>query len=334
MVAFATQSNIQTTGADIVPIGANGAGKSKLLTAAELRAFATLYSSSQVDTLLAAKQATLVSGTNLKSINGTTLLGSGDLTVSATPAGSSGQVQFNSAGSFGGAAALVYAATGTHVSITSQAAANVPLCVKGAASQSGNLSEWQNSSGTILTRLNNSGQIIIPSGGLRSSSDPTNRYFDPENGWSTNLQATIYSYSLVRLLAQNTQSGFSILNETLSGNVWGTGNKSVTVKGWDCDSVPNRGVCELIISAGNAHSSGQTNTGQGVSGANVTIRGGNGASAATTAAANGGDVILTPGLAYGTGARGRIVLSFLPTSDPAVVGALWNDGGTIKISAG
>lgn len=164
MVAFATQNNIQTTGADIVPIGANGAGKSKLLTAAELRTFASLYSASQVDTLLSAKQATLVSGTNLKSINGTTLLGSGDLTISATPAGSSGQLQFNSAGAFGGAAALAYAASGTHLTITSQAAATVPFCVKGAASQSGNLSEWRNSAGTILLSITSAGVIGNVSG--------------------------------------------------------------------------------------------------------------------------------------------------------------------------
>ena len=34
---------------------------------------------------LAGKQATLVSGTNLKTVNGSTLLGSGDLVVTSTP---------------------------------------------------------------------------------------------------------------------------------------------------------------------------------------------------------------------------------------------------------
>jgi len=159
VVAFATQSNIQTTGASVVPIGSNGAGKSKLLTASELRAFASLYSASQVDTLLAAKQATLVSGTNLKSINGTTLLGSGDLTVSATPGGSSGQVQFNSAGAFGGAAALVYAGTGTHVTVTAQSASAVPFCVKGAASHTGNLNELRSSGGTLLSYFGSDGHL-------------------------------------------------------------------------------------------------------------------------------------------------------------------------------
>lgn len=39
----------------------------------------------------------------------------------------------------------------------------------------------------------------------------------------------------------------------------------------------------------------------------------------------GGNVILLGGLQDGVD---------LPTSDPAVVGALWNDGGTVRISNG
>ena len=54
------------------------------------------------------KQATLVSGTNIKTINSTSLLGSGDITVGETPGGSDTQVQFNDGGSFGGDAGLTY----------------------------------------------------------------------------------------------------------------------------------------------------------------------------------------------------------------------------------
>lgn len=50
-----------------------------------------------------AKQDALVSGTNIKTVNGASLLGSGDVTVSAAPAGTSGQLQYNNAGAFGGA---------------------------------------------------------------------------------------------------------------------------------------------------------------------------------------------------------------------------------------
>jgi hypothetical protein len=33
-------------------------------------------------------------------------------------------------------------------------------------------------------------------------------------------------------------------------------------------------------------------------------------------------------------ANGAILFAGLPTSDPAVAGQLWNDGNTLKISAG
>jgi hypothetical protein len=57
------------------------------------------------------KQATLVSGTSIKTVNGNTLLGSGDITVSASAAGSNTQVQFNSGGAFGGSANLTFNGT-------------------------------------------------------------------------------------------------------------------------------------------------------------------------------------------------------------------------------
>jgi hypothetical protein len=46
------------------------------------------------------KQAALVSGTNIKTINGSSVLGSGNLVVSGTPAGSTSEVQFNNSGAF------------------------------------------------------------------------------------------------------------------------------------------------------------------------------------------------------------------------------------------
>lgn len=64
-----------------------------------------------------AKQDTLVSGTNIKTINSTSLMGSGDLTVSASPGGSTTQVQYNSAGAFAGASGIT--TTGTELVIAS-----------------------------------------------------------------------------------------------------------------------------------------------------------------------------------------------------------------------
>ena len=52
-------------------------------------------------------QETLVSGTNIKTINGTSVLGSGNITT-AVVAGSNTQVQFNNAGAFGASANLTW----------------------------------------------------------------------------------------------------------------------------------------------------------------------------------------------------------------------------------
>jgi hypothetical protein len=57
------------------------------------------------------KQALLVSGTNIKTINSNSILGSGDLAISASAAGSTTQVQYNNAGAFAGDADFTYNAT-------------------------------------------------------------------------------------------------------------------------------------------------------------------------------------------------------------------------------
>lgn len=56
-------------------------------------------------------QATLVSGTNIKTINSTSLLGAGNISISASPGGADTQVQYNSAGAFAGSANLTFNGT-------------------------------------------------------------------------------------------------------------------------------------------------------------------------------------------------------------------------------
>jgi hypothetical protein len=55
---------------------------------------------SAIQTQIDGKQATLVSGTNIKTINSTSLLGSGDITISANPSGVSGAIQFSNGSAF------------------------------------------------------------------------------------------------------------------------------------------------------------------------------------------------------------------------------------------
>ncbi len=87
-------------------------------------------------------------------------------TAGGNPGGSTTQLQFNNAGVFGGASALTYATTGSLLTVTAQAASDKPLIVKGAASQSGNLFEVQNSSGTALATISSAGVFTGNGSGL------------------------------------------------------------------------------------------------------------------------------------------------------------------------
>jgi len=55
---------------------------------------------SSVTTALATKQDTLVSGTNIKTLNNTSLLGSGNIVLTANPSGVSGAIQFSNGSAF------------------------------------------------------------------------------------------------------------------------------------------------------------------------------------------------------------------------------------------
>ena len=64
------------------------------------------------------KQDTLVSGTNIKTINSTSILGSGNISVTASPGGSTTQFQYNNAGTLDGSANLVTDGTNVGVGTT------------------------------------------------------------------------------------------------------------------------------------------------------------------------------------------------------------------------
>jgi len=72
------------------------------------------------------KQDLLISGTNIKTINGSSVLGSGNLTISASAGGSNTEIQYNNSGAFGANANFTY--TGNDVNIpfgTSNSATSV-----------------------------------------------------------------------------------------------------------------------------------------------------------------------------------------------------------------
>lgn len=84
---------------------------------------------------------------------------------------------------------------------------------------------------------------------------------------------------------------------------------------------------DLLVRAAHA----PVNAGNGTTGGQLTLSGGDGAANAATNS-DGGDLVLSGGAKVGTGSDGLIVLRNLPTADPLVTDAIWNDVGTLKIS--
>lgn len=69
--------------------------------------------------------------------------------VSVSPGGSSGQLQYNNAGAFGGLASTVVATSGNLITVTAPAATDVPLTITGHASQTVNLLTLKKSTTTV-----------------------------------------------------------------------------------------------------------------------------------------------------------------------------------------
>ena len=135
-----------------------------------------LASQSDLSTALSLKQNSLVSGTNIKTINSNSLLGGGDLSISTSPAGTTGQIQFNSAGSFGASSGLTWDGTNLKVlgkiglnqstplaqlDIVNSSATQPSLKITGASGQSAVLQQWLTSEGTVVASVGANGNITI-----------------------------------------------------------------------------------------------------------------------------------------------------------------------------
>ena len=94
-------------------------------------------------TALATKQATLVSGTNIKTLNSVSLLGSGDIVLAATPSGVAGAIQFSDGSAFSSDASnFFWDDTNNRLGVGT----NSPLC---------GLDVSQNINGDVFARLRN-----------------------------------------------------------------------------------------------------------------------------------------------------------------------------------
>lgn len=73
-----------SSGTQVVLASGAAAGDSVCIVASGTFAVANTYTQAQTDALLAAKQAALVSGANIKTVNGTSLVGSGDVAITVS----------------------------------------------------------------------------------------------------------------------------------------------------------------------------------------------------------------------------------------------------------
>jgi hypothetical protein len=116
---------------------------------------------------VAAKQDTLVSGTNIKTINGASLLGSGNIAVVTSPSGVSGAIQFSDGSAFASDAAnLFWDDTNNRLGVgTNSPSATAHF--KGSGSTSATTSLLvQNSAGTAILTVKDGGsdkQVLMNS---------------------------------------------------------------------------------------------------------------------------------------------------------------------------
>lgn len=205
-----------------------------------------------------AVQSTLVSGTNIKTINSNSLLGSGDLTISASPSGSNGQIQFNNSGAFGSDANLVWDNTNKRLGIGASPSTSVRLDLRAQGALSTDIAfRVRNSlNDRNLFSINGLGQIEVNSNSV--SLARTRRFI--AGGNNTDNAVDLSNYDEIVMLGYNNTNvnyratilGSSNVTSVQSGTpavVVGYGN--TTSGGGTILGVSNSGRARLLIGTSN-----------------------------------------------------------------------------------
>jgi len=117
---------------------------------------------SAIQTQINSKQATLVSGTNIKTINGATVLGAGDITIAGNPpSGVSGAIQFSDGSAFASDATNFFWNNTTKRLGVGTNAPSAQVHIKGSGSTSATTSLLvQNSAGTQMMKMGDAGYFF------------------------------------------------------------------------------------------------------------------------------------------------------------------------------
>ncbi len=160
------------------------------------------------------------------SSNGVIITCTEDAPVSGA-GGSSGQVQYNTGTGLGGAVAVTYATSGDLLMLISQAATDIPLVIKGAADQTGNLLEIRDSDDTPLVTVSFAGVIGGSGASLTSlNADSLANGTIPDARFPATLPASSGA-NLTALNAGNISSG-TVATARLGS---GTANSSTYLRG-------------------------------------------------------------------------------------------------------
>lgn len=319
-----------STGSDtVIPLA--GGVNAGLMTAAEKTKLANISGSNTGDQDLSGKQDVLVSASNIKTINGTSLLGSGDVTISSGAGGSAAQVQYNSAGALAGDSGLVYDATSKALTVGGGTVTTSAPVISGTQT-------W-NASGTTFTGLklnvtdtaSADGSLLMDlqvSGVSRFGVDKTGT-IKLKNGW------TLTSPSIYEIFF-NSQTTFSRV-----GFVWGYEDTTILLANQlsvalnlggsrTVDPIINFG-SNLTLTKDAANTLAQRNgTNAQTSRTYGTYTDASNYRRLSKTMSAAGVAEIKPEGA-GTGAAGNVLhISGLPTSNPGA-GILWNDAGTVKV---
>jgi hypothetical protein len=168
-------------------------------------------------TQVAAKQDTLVSGTNIKTINGASLLGSGNIPVVTSPSGVSGAIQFSNGSAFASDAAnLFWDDTNNRLAVGSNNPYAATLQVKGGGADISSLSMFvENSVGLPALIVRNNGTVNLP-GNLFAEADISVGNGNSSLSARLGVKGTGSTSATTSLLVQNS-AGRQIVRATDNG---------------------------------------------------------------------------------------------------------------------
>ena len=177
-------------------------------------------------TQVAAKQDTLVSGTNIKTINGTSVLGSGNIvTPTTSPSGVSGAIQFSNGSAFASDASnLFWDDTNNRLGIgTNAPTARAHIKGVGATSSS--------TSFLVQNSLGHNNLKITDDGAVKIENDFANNKF--VIGWPDGSESLIFDYTTIRTGGGNPLniSGLQTNIGSYAGTRLTTSNTGTTIYG-------------------------------------------------------------------------------------------------------